>query len=39
MTIGKLIAVNHRYFQCLNERRWNDLDEFVGGESSFNEIT
>lgn len=31
-----LAAVYHRYLQCLNERRWNDLHEFVHDELVYN---
>jgi predicted ester cyclase len=31
-----LAAVYHRYLQCLNERRWNDLPEFVHDKLVYN---
>jgi predicted ester cyclase len=31
-----LAAVYHRYLQCLNERRWDDLREFVQDELVYN---
>lgn len=34
---GKLTAVYRRFVQCLNERRWNDLGEFVDDELFNNE--
>ena len=32
-----LIDVYHAYPECLNERRWNDLGEFVNAELTYNE--
>lgn len=36
MTTGDLAAVYQRYLQCLNERRWDDLHEFVHDELAYN---
>jgi predicted ester cyclase len=32
-----LTDVYHAYLECLNERRWNDLGEFVNAELTYNE--
>jgi predicted ester cyclase len=32
-----IIETYRRYLQCLNERRWNDLHEFVCADVSYNE--
>jgi predicted ester cyclase len=36
VTTGDLATVYQRYLQCLNERRWDDLHEFVHEELSYN---
>ena len=36
MTTENLAAVYRRYLQCLNERRWNDLHEFVREDLTYN---
>jgi predicted ester cyclase len=36
MTSGGLAAVYDDYLQCLNERRWNAMGEFVTEELSYN---
>ena len=35
-TTENLATVYRRYLQCLNERRWNDLDEFVRENLTYN---
>jgi predicted ester cyclase len=35
-TTENLAAVYRRYLQCLNERRWNDLHEFVRENLTYN---
>jgi predicted ester cyclase len=32
-----LTDVYHAYLRCLNERRWNELGEFVSAELTYNE--
>ncbi len=32
-----LTAVYHRYLECLNERRWDDLGEFVADDVTHND--
>jgi predicted ester cyclase len=36
MTTENLATVYRRYLQCLNERRWNDLHEFVSENLTYN---
>jgi predicted ester cyclase len=36
VTTGNLATHYHRYLQCLNERRWDDLHEFVDDELTYN---
>jgi predicted ester cyclase len=37
MTVETLTAVYHRYLECLNERRWDDLGEFVADDVTHND--
>jgi steroid delta-isomerase-like uncharacterized protein len=37
MTVEPLTAVYHRYLECLNERRWDDLGEFVADDVTHND--
>jgi predicted ester cyclase len=37
MTTGSLTVIYYSYLQCLNERRWNGLGEFVCEELSYNQ--
>jgi predicted ester cyclase len=36
MSKGELLAVYHDYLQCLNERQWYRLKEFVADQLSYN---
>ncbi len=37
MNERELTEVYHRYLRCLNERRWDDLGEFVSDDAIHNE--
>jgi ketosteroid isomerase-like protein len=37
MTAETLTDVYHRYLECLNERRWDDLGEFVADDVTHND--